>query len=212
MVLQAIAKTPEAVADKLFIGLHGWGANAQDLAALADYMPLRGYTLLFPDAPFPHPYNPSGRMWYNFPAGYDFQSDYDFGQQTDLQESRQLLRQWLQQVADETGIPPERTVIAGFSQGGAMTLDVALQLPIAGALILSGYMHCVPQPHASLGPVLLVHGRQDPVVPCLRAHQARDMLASQSVQLTYQEYDMGHEISPSVLREVRLFCEQLMQA
>ena len=209
MVLRAIAKTTDEAADKLLIGLHGWGANAADLAGLADYLPLKGFRMLFPDAPFPHPQAPGGRMWYGFPMGYDFQADYDLGQQADLQESRQLLRQWLTQVAEETGIPPERTAIAGFSQGGAMTLDVGLQLPLAGALILSGYLHSSPQPHADLGPVLMVHGRQDPVVPIMRAHQSRDVLKEQSVDLTYQEYDMGHEISPLVLREIRRFCDGL---
>ena len=125
------------------------------------------------------------------------------------QKSREHLRQWFAQVAEETKIPPERTAIAGFSQGGAMTLDVGLQLPLAGALILSGYMHSPTTPHAELGPVLMVHGRQDPVVPIARAHQSRDALKAQAVNLTYQEYDMGHEISPLVLREIRLFCEQL---
>lgn len=209
MVLRAITKATDESADKLLIGLHGWGANAQDLAALADYMPLPGFKMVFPDAPFPHPYAPGGRMWYGFPVGYDFQADHDFEQQADLQESRQLLRQWLQQLAEETGIPPERTAIAGFSQGGAMTIDLGLQLPLAGVLILSGYMHSRPQPHPNLGPALMVHGRQDPVVPIQRAHQSRDALQQAQVKLTYQEYDMGHEISPVVLREVRQFCQQL---
>lgn len=209
MGLRAIAKDTNGAADKLLIGLHGWGANAENLAMLADYLPLRGFKMLFPDAPFPHPHAPGGRMWYGFPMGYDFQSDHDFAQQADWQESRTLLRQWLGQVAAETGIPPERTAIAGFSQGGAMTLDVGLQLPLAGALILSGYLHSPAAPHADLGPVLMVHGRQDPVVPIARAHQSRDALKAQAVDLTYQEYDMGHEISPLVLREIRLFCEQL---
>jgi phospholipase/carboxylesterase len=210
LVLRAIAKTADESADKLLIGLHGWGANALDLAALADYMPLPGYKMLFPDAPFPHPYAPGGRMWYSFPLGYDFQADHDFTQQADWQESRQILQQWLDQVAEETGIPPERTAIAGFSQGGAMTMDVGLQRPLAGALIMSGYMHSPPQPHPDLGPVLMVHGRQDPVVPVLRAQRSRDALQAQSVNLTYREYDMGHEISPRVLQEVRTFCEHLM--
>lgn len=209
MVLRAIAKNTDPSADKLLIGLHGWGANAQDLAALADYMPLPGFQMRFPDAPFPHPYALGGRMWYALPNNCDFQADYDFTQQTDLQESRQILRQWLDQIAQETGIPPERTVIAGFSQGGAMTIDVGMQLPLAGALVLSGYMHSLPTPHADLGPVLMVHGREDPVVPILLAHDSREALKAANVKLTYQEYDMGHEISPLVLREIRLFCKQL---
>ncbi|MEM6836631.1 MAG: dienelactone hydrolase family protein [Cyanobacteria bacterium P01_C01_bin.120] len=209
MVLRAIAKSPDESADKLLIGLHGWGANAEDLAAIADYLPLKGFRMLFPDAPFPHPYNPVGRMWYGFPVGYNFRRRHDFEQQADLLESRQLLQTWLQQVAEETGIPPERTAIAGFSQGGAMTLDIGLQLPLAGALILSGYLHSTLQPNVNLGPVLMVHGRQDTVVPIERARAARDALTMQSVNLTYQEYDMGHEISPPVLHQIQAFCQQL---
>ncbi|NER81575.1 MAG: esterase, partial [Leptolyngbya sp. SIO1D8] len=193
----------------LFVGLHGWGANAQDLAALADYLALPGYYMIFPDAPFPHPYAPAGYMWYSFPAEYDFQTPHDFEQQADLQESRQQLKAWFTQIAQETGIPPEKTVVAGFSQGGAMTMDVGLQLPLAGALVLSGYLHSTPTPHPQLGPVLVVHGRQDPVVPIQKAHLTRKVLNNQQVNLTYQEFEMGHEISPLVLQQIRLFCHQL---
>ncbi len=208
-MLRAIAKnTHTSTADKLFIGLHGWGANAEDLAALADYMPLSGFTMLFPDAPFPHPYAPGGRMWYSFPPGYNFQSPYDFSAQADLQESRTLLREWVLQQSKEFGIPLTRTAIAGFSQGGAMTLDVGLQLPIAAALSLSGYLHSEPQPHSEVGALLMVHGRLDPVVPIARAHAAKAALENTAIPLTYQEFDMGHEISPQVLRLVHDFCQQ----
>ncbi|MBE7383550.1 MAG: dienelactone hydrolase family protein [Leptolyngbya sp. SIO1E4] len=211
MVLKAIARTSETdtQTDKLFIGLHGWGANAQDLATLADYLPLPGYQMIFPDAPFPHPHAPGGRMWYGFPAAYDFQTPYDFEQQSDLQESRQQLQTWLTQIAQDTGIPPEKTVMAGFSQGGAMTLDVGLKLPLAGVLVLSGYLHSLPAPHPNLGPVLVVHGRQDPVVPIQKARQAREVLEAQKVDLTYQEFQMGHEVSPLVLQQIKAFCHQL---
>ncbi|HEY9888084.1 MAG TPA: hypothetical protein V6D02_06765 [Candidatus Obscuribacterales bacterium] len=209
MVLTAIATAADETADKLFIGLHGWGANAEDLATLAAYLPLPGFRMVFPDAPFPHPHAPGGRMWYGFPPGYDFRTPHDFDQQADLQESRHLLHTWLGQLAETTGIPPERTAIAGFSQGGAMALDVGLQLPLAGALILSGYLHSPPRPHPDLGSVLLVHGRQDPVVPIAKAHESQGALQAQAVSLTYHEYDMGHEISPLVLQEIRAFCARL---
>ncbi|MEL6400122.1 MAG: dienelactone hydrolase family protein [Cyanobacteria bacterium J06626_4] len=209
MSLSAIAKTTSESADKLLIGLHGWGANGQDLAALASYMPMPGVKMLFPDAPFPHPEAPGGRMWYSFPTGYDFQNDHDFEQQADLQESRQLLKAWLGQMAEETGIPPERTLVAGFSQGGAMAMDVGLQLPLAGALVLSGYSHSAPAPHPDLGPLLMVHGRQDQVVPLARAHQSRDALTAQGVDVTYKEYNIGHEISPVVLQAVLMFAQRI---
>ncbi|NER81917.1 MAG: hypothetical protein F6K42_20595 [Leptolyngbya sp. SIO1D8] len=53
MTLRAIARADktDTQIDKLFVGLHGWGANAQDLAALADYLALPGYYMIFPDAP-----------------------------------------------------------------------------------------------------------------------------------------------------------------
>ncbi|MEO1128068.1 MAG: dienelactone hydrolase family protein [Cyanobacteria bacterium J06639_16] len=211
MALRAIARSTDtdSSADKLFIGLHGWGANAEDLAALSDYLSLPGYHMIFPDGPFAHPAAPGGRMWYSFPLGYDFQMSRSFEQQADLQESRQKLRDWLTQITQEMAIPLEQVILAGFSQGGAMAMDVGLQFPLAGVLILSGYLHSPPMPHPELGPVLMVHGRQDPVVPIQSAQQARDALAHQKVNLTYQEYDMGHEISPLVMQQINTFCDQL---
>lgn len=212
MVLRAIARASETngPTDRLFIGLHGWGANAQDLAGLANFLRLPGYQMMFPDAPFPHPYGPGGRMWYGLPDVCDFQFVQDLEPPADLQESRQQLQRWIAQVSQETGIPLERTLIAGFSQGGAMAMDVGLGLPLAGVLVLSGYLHCVPAPHPNVGPVLMVHGRQDPVVPLSRAHEARDTLIAQKVKLTYQEFDMGHEISPLVLQQLETFCSQFI--
>lgn len=211
MTLQAIAKMHEGEppATKLLVGLHGWGANAEDLAALADYLPLTGYRMMFPNAPFPHPYNPVGRMWYGFPPNYDFRSPHDFAQQTDLQASRLQLRDWFTTLSQETGIPLEKTVLIGFSQGGAMALDVGLQLPFAGVVILSGYLHSDPAPHATLGPVLVVHGRQDAVVPIEKAHETEEALKALSVNVSLLEFDMGHEVSLPALQQVQLFCRQL---
>ncbi|MEL6384989.1 MAG: dienelactone hydrolase family protein [Cyanobacteria bacterium J06626_18] len=211
MALNAIARTDETniPANRLLIGLHGWGANAEDLAALADYLYLPGYRMIFPDAPFPHPYSPAGRMWYGFPENYDFRMPHDFEQRGDLKESQQQLMDWLTEITQEIDISLEQVVLAGFSQGGAMALDVGLQLPLAGVLVLSGYLHSPPRPHPELGPVLVVHGHQDPVVPIRRAHETKAALEAQNVNLTYQEFDMGHEISPLVLKQIQAFCQQI---
>ena len=211
MALRAIVRPGDSATagDKLLIGLHGWGANAEDLATLADYLPLPGYQMIFPDAPFPHPAAIAGRMWYGFPIGWDFRTPYNFEPQADLQESRQTLKDWLIQTTKETAIPLQKTVLAGFSQGGAMAMDVGLQLPFAGVLVLSGYLHSPPKPHPNLGSVLMVHGRQDPVVPIQKAHEARDTLIAQNIDLTYQEFDMGHDISPLVLQQIESFVTRL---
>ena len=207
----AIAPTESTEAEPyLFVGLHGWGANAQDLATLAPYMQLADCPLRFPDAPLPHPYAPGGRMWYGFPENYDFSPGHDFEAQSDLQTSRQLLTDWLHKLGADTGIPLERTILAGFSQGGAMTLDVGLSLPLAGLIVMSGYLHGeLRQGNPPPPPVIQVHGRQDPVVPVQVARQTQDQLAAAAIAVEYYEFDMGHEIQLDSLAKIRSFVQQI---
>lgn len=193
------------------VALHGWGANAADLAGLAPYLKLSDFAMTFPDAPHPHPQVPGGRMWYGFPWGYDFRQPHDFEQQADLQTSRQQLVAWLKDLANTTQIPLERTVLAGFSQGGAMALDVGGQLPLAGQIILSGYGHGALSPPLSPRPVLMVHGTFDPVVPIAKAQAAKAALEQQGQSVTFEAVAMGHEILPSVMSAIATFCEDLRQ-
>jgi len=190
----------------LLVVLHGWGANAQDVASFAPYMMLPDYHMAFPNAPFPHPYSEAGRMWYSFPETYSFQSSAAFGDQPQLRESRRQLVDWLRSLESTTGIALEQTVLAGFSQGGAMTLDVGLHLPLKALIVLSGYLHAPIAPLLSITPpVLMVHGRQDLVVPLAAAVQARERLTAMGVTVDYQELDMGHEIQLSVLKLIKSF-------
>ncbi|MEB3229996.1 MAG: esterase [Leptolyngbyaceae bacterium] len=193
----------------LLVLLHGWGANAADVASMAPYLvPAENpnaLQMLFPDAPFPHPM-PGGRMWYGIP------NDYIFGQppaephQQELIASRTQLIEWLQKLGTEYGIPLSHTILAGFSQGGAMALDVGTGLPLAGLMILSGYLHDDLQGRPSpLCPVLLVHGRHDPVVPLTAAHQSRDRLQALGATVQYHELDMGHDIPLTVLELMQTF-------
>lgn len=181
----------------LIVCLHGFGANLHDLAPLAPALKLPDYQFLFPDAPLSHPGIPGGRMWYDL-----YSQDY-----RGLTSSRQQLLDWLKSLESSTGIPLSRTILSGFSQGGAMTLDVGLTLPFAGLVSLSGYLHSTPQPAAgdALPPVLMVHGRQDQVVLLGAAQRARDTLTALGVVVKYQEFDMGHEIVPAELELMRSF-------
>ncbi|VEP11831.1 putative esterase [Hyella patelloides LEGE 07179] len=194
--LEAISLFPQGNLTSLLVMLHGWGANYQDLASLSQMLDLPEFGYLFPNAPFEHPQVPGGRAWYALES-----PNY-----TGIDESRQLLFDWLNALEDNTNIPLERTYVTGFSQGGAMTLDVALMLPVAGICSISGYLHYEPKPlEDDAPPVLIVHGKQDEVVPIDEAKNARDKLTAIGVEVQYQEFDMGHEITPPVLDLLQKF-------
>jgi phospholipase/carboxylesterase len=184
----------------VLIALHGWGANGNDLVPLAPELSLPDYELIFPEAPFDHPHVSGGKMWYDL-------QDPDRG---GLAESRQMLAEFLNSLPKTTGIPLSRTVLLGFSQGGAMTLDVGLRLPLAGLVSLSGYLHPIATPpNSAIPPILIVHGKQDAVVPLKAAQTARDTLIGLGAKIKYLEYDMGHEIRPEAIAQVRQFVQGL---
>jgi len=174
----------------LFIALHGWGANAQDLATLASVLNWPNTQMMFPEAPFPHPQVPNGKMWYDL-------QQYD---EEGLAQSRQALTDWLGSLESSTGVPPQRTFLTGFSQGGAMTLDVGFAFPFAGLCSLSGYLHPERPVTNYSPPTLMIHGTEDPVVPISLAQKARDALQQQGVNVTYQEFPMQHEITPDAVQ------------
>ncbi len=196
MSLQSITIPPknDQPADKLLVMLHGWGANLYDLAPLANVLDLPNYQYIFPNAPFAHPQVPGGRAWYSLETE-DYQG---------LTESREILINWLISLEETTKIPLAQTILAGFSQGGAMTLDVGLELPLAAICSLSGYLHCQPQSKNN-PPVLIIHGKQDQVVPIKAAQNAKNQLTKLGLNIQYQEYNMGHEIIPEALDLLRNF-------
>jgi phospholipase/carboxylesterase len=190
----------------VIVALHGWGSNANDLAALAPILNLPDYLMLFPQAPFDHPNVSGGRMWYDFQTNNSNQ----------LQTSRNLLKAYLQSVlrSQTTNIP---IFLLGFSQGGAMTLDFALEAPtsngnggrFAGFICLSGYLHPDRQtakPKTAIAsPVLIIHGTRDSVVPIIAAQSAKITLTKLGAKVTYAEFVMGHEINPQAIAAVRAF-------
>jgi phospholipase/carboxylesterase len=176
--------------------LHGWGANSRDLASLVPFLDLPEYEFICPEAPFLHPQVPGGKMWYDLES-LDYKG---------LQESQQFLTAWLSELEASTDVPLSRTVLAGFSQGGAMALDIGLSQPLAGLIAMSGYLHVQPQrPLGAAPPVLILHGVQDQVVPLGYANQARSTLMGLGIGVQYQEFNMEHEICPEELEVVRDF-------
>lgn len=143
-------------------------------------------------------------MWYSL-RGQDYQG---------LATSRQQLINWLKSLESSTGVPLSHTIVAGFSQGGAIALDVGLTLPLAGLVCLSGYLHAKPEDieRKSFPPVLIVHGKQDQMVPLSSAQSARDSLKASGVRVKYQEFDMGHIVIPAVFSLMHSFVMDAIQA
>ncbi len=203
MTLESITIPPQTkqTPTHQIIMLHGWGANAQDLASLAPYLNLPHYQFIFPNAPFPYPYSPGGRAW------YDLRSDNMY---KGLPECEEILTQWILSLEGSTEVPLSHTILGGFSQGGAMTLDVGLKLPLAGLVSMGGYWHDITASNSesndiSQAPTLIMHGKQDAVVPLTAAIRAREVLTALGVEVQYEEFDAEHEINIEMLGVLRNF-------
>lgn len=184
------------------VALHGWGANSEDLLGLRPHLPVTDWLCWFPNAPYRHPLNPVGRAWYNIES-----PNYD-----GLDQGKASLYQWLKDLPDRSGIPLDRTFLLGFSQGGAMTLDLGINsdLPFLGLCSLSGYLHFNPQGKHPQPPLLMVHGTHDQRIPLAFSHQSRDALIAADIRLDYQELPMEHTISLEALERVGLFIQNLI--
>ena len=185
--------------NRLLVMLHGWGANFNDLMGLVNLLDLPEYQFLFPNAPFPHFQIPGGRAWYAL----------ETEERQGLLESQQLLLAWLRSLPEQTQIPLARTVLFGFSQGGAMTLDVGFELPFAGLCSFSGYLHIPPPTPKTFPPTLIVHGNLDPVVSVKAARMAKESLTQQGVRVEYLELPMAHEINHSAVAALQQFISNL---
>ncbi|BAZ14790.1 phospholipase/carboxylesterase [Calothrix sp. NIES-4071] len=203
MTLESITIPPQTnkTPTHQIIMLHGWGANAQDLATLLPYLNLSDYQFIFPNAPFLYPYSPSGRAWYDLRSENMYKG---------LPEGREILTQWILSLEGSTEVPLSKTILGGFSQGGAMTLDVGLKLPVAGLVSMGGYWHDITNSDNDnkdffAAPTLIMHGKQDSVVPLSAAIRACEAIKALGVEVQYEEFDAEHEINIEMLEVLRNF-------
>ena len=188
-----------AQAERRLILLHGWGADADDLLELGPLLVGPELSVVALRAPELHPYG-TGRQWYGLqPIDWDA-----------LPAARTALSQRLQELGDS--VPLAQTVLLGFSQGGAMAVDVGSQLPLAGIVACSGYPHEGWQPPAGMAPVLLSHGREDPVVPFAASQELQRRLQEVGVEQQLLAFNGGHTIDASVLPGIGAFVQQRLQA
>jgi phospholipase/carboxylesterase len=185
------------------IWLHGLGADGNDFVPIVrelDLAGLPGIRFIFPHART-IPVTVNGgyvmRAWYDI-TGADLTRRED---ETGLRASQQEVEAFIAREKAR-GIPASRIVLAGFSQGCAMTIQTGLRHPekLAGMLCLSGYVPLADKlaserTEAGLAtPIFMAHGRHDNVVPFSRAQQSHDFLVSLGCQVEWHEYAMQHSV------------------
>ena len=201
--LQTIELDPGCEARATVIILHGLGADGTDFLPVADELrlgPAGPVRFVFPRAPV-RPVTINGghamRAWYDILGADIVQREDAAG----LRESMRLVRQIVEREVAR-GVPARRIVLAGFSQGCAVTLGAGLRHPerLAGLAGLSGYVPLadttVAERHAANRdtPVFLAHGRSDGVVPLARGIAGRDLLQALGQPVEWHDYPMEHSV------------------
>jgi phospholipase/carboxylesterase len=199
---EAIHLGPER-ADRRLVLLHGWGADADDLLDLAALLVPPEVSVVSLRAPEPHPAG-MGRQWYPLLWSAAMVPEPAWEQ---VPAAREALRLRLVDLADS--VPLQQTALLGFSQGAAMALDAATggdqPLPLAALIASSGYPHRDWQPQACGTPVLLTHGREDPVITPDHCDSVEQLLQQAGIAVTRRDFSGGHGIDPDLLPELARF-------
>lgn len=201
-VLPCVEVEPETEARASIVWMHGLGADGHDFESIVPELGLRdlGVRFVFPHAPsIPVTLN----MGMLMPAWYDIK-EIDLRRQHDEDGIRKSADDIEALIAreKERGVPAERIVVAGFSQGGAMALHVGLRHAesLAGILAMSTYLVCEDKVESELSaanretPIFQAHGTVDPMVPCDRGQAAHDRLIELGYTVEWHDYPMQHQV------------------
>jgi len=220
MTLQTIEMHQAGDARASLIVLHGLGADGADFIPMVDALrlaevgPLRCVMPRAPERPVTLNNGYVMRAWYDL-----------YGLETHRREDEAGLRDSIRQVhalidrERERGVPAHRIVLAGFSQGCAMTLLAGLRYPerLAGLAGLSGYLPLMAstasERHAANAetPIFLAHGSQDDVVAIERGRTARDALATLGYRIDWHDYPMAHSMCMEEVNDLNRWLLQVLK-
>ena len=199
---------PDAAPDASIIWLHGLGADGYDFEGVVPMLGLpqeAAVRFVFPHAPV-QPVSLNGglemRSWFDIHGiGAAFPQD-EAGIEASAERVHELIERERQR-----GIEPQRILLAGFSQGGAVVLHAGLRSrePLAGILALSTWL---PLPHRLEAeaqaerkqlPILMIHGTGDSVVPLELAQSSSERLLAAGFAPEFRTFPMAHAISAEEL-------------
>ena len=198
------------------IWLHGLGADGHDFEPIVPELSLPPdirLRFVFPHAPV-RPVTINGGM--SMRAWYDILTLDRGGPQDEcgIRESGELLEGLIEQEVNR-GVPAERIVLAGFSQGGAIAMHTALRhsTALAGLMALSTYLPLSEHFEAEVAsnaeaqarslPILMAHGSFDPVVPMALGAHSRDLLTSIGYAVEWRDYPMAHAVCGEEIADIR---------
>lgn len=192
------------------IWLHGLGADGNDFVPIVQQLklPKLGIRFVFPHAPM-RPVTINGgfvmRAWYDI-AAQDLAMRED---EAGLRESQAAIEALIAKEAAR-GMPASRVVLAGFSQGGVISLQTGLRYPkaLAGVMSLSAYLPLAAKVPAERNaanqdtPIFLGHGMADNVVPLKLGTTTRDQLIKLEYDVDWHQYPMAHSVCPQELDDI----------
>jgi phospholipase/carboxylesterase len=217
--LQCVEVQTDGSPDATVILLHGLGADGYDFVPVVKELEALGA----PAARFVFPHAPTMPVTIN--GGYVMRAWYDIlGTDLVRREDEQGIRASQRMVEAlierevARGTPRARIVLAGFSQGGAITLQTGLRQtePLAGLIALSCYLPLADRfpSEAAAGsrtvPVFLAHGTQDPVVPLSRGTASRDALKAAGYDVEWHDYPMPHSVCAEEIRDIAAFMQRVL--
>lgn len=187
----------------LLVLMHGVGSNAEDLFGLAGYVP-PVYHVISLQAPFAM--GGDAYAWFMFSVHADGTRTIDAQQEA---RSRALVAQTVQLASEQLGVPAERVIVGGFSQGGIMSLSLLLTQPELLGGVCIWHSRLLPEVLPMQVPVAQLqgrsawvsHGTQDNVIALSSAEAIRDHLQGTPVQLRFQTYPCAHTIHPQELQD-----------
>ena len=203
------------------IWLHGLGADGHDFAPIVPELKLGSapaIRFVFPHAPI-QPVTINGgmamRSWYDI-------RNADLAQREDsegIRKSEQAVHALIKRE-NERGIATSNIVLAGFSQGCAITLHTGLRFTekLAGLIALSGYLPLPELAQAERNttnqntPILMAHGAQDPVVPLQRAQQSCALLQQLGYAIDFKLYPMPHSVCLEEINDISAFLQQAFKS
>jgi len=213
-MLETIEVETAANPNAAVIWLHGLGADGHDFEPVVPEIVRaseRAWRFVFPNAPV-RPVTINGgmsmRAWYDL-AGLDRNAAEDTA---GFRGTDTLIRQLIAREG-ERGIPTNRIVLAGFSQGGAVSLYTAPRFPesLAGVMALSCYLpgagsfSAERAPANDATPIFMAHGQADAMLPIGMGLQARDRLKTLGYAVEWHDYPMAHAVCAAEVADIRNF-------